>query len=224
MPAELVVVYTAGNLPQAFFLKNLLAEYGVTAQVLNEATHTLAESPANYRALPQVAVRREDAEFAREVAEEFDGQLRRGAAAVAAAKPTSSAPPHRWQEWAACPQCGELRPTLCPSCDTRGTDFPLAEFVPSQDQQRPIQLIADGQESPEDPVHLVCPICDEVFQPRFHRHCARCGHDFGSGLEHRAVDQEPDEQLNRRAAALLGVLLVLSVVVIAILSLAWRRA
>jgi len=223
MPAELVVVYTAGNLPQAFLLKNLLAEYGVAAQVLDEAIHSLAEDPSNWRAQPRVAVRREDAEFAREVAEGFDAQLRRGAEAVARGEESAPVEAQRWESWMACPQCGEPRPTFCPGCDTRGTDFRLAEFVPSSERGQPIQLVADGRETPGEPVHLVCPLCDEVFRPEFHRRCARCGHDFGSGIEIHSSQSDPDEALNLRAATLLGVLLVLSIVVIAILSLAWRR-
>lgn len=223
MSRELMVVYTAANLPQAFLLKNLLAEYGVTAHVLNEASHSLGEAPTNWRVLPRVAVASQDGEFAREVAEDFDKRLRVAAQSAARMAVTDKSPPTTWEHWPACPQCGQRRSTFCPSCDTRGTDFPLAEFVPSTRADQPIQFVADGKQEPGEPVQLVCHVCDEVFPPKFQRRCAGCGHDFGNGLEPRAAAVDPDEQLNHRAATLFGVLLVLAIAILLILSLAWRR-
>ena len=230
MTADLVVVYIAGTLPQAYLLKNLLAEYGVEASVIGEAIHGLWDVPSYLRTQPRVAVRSGDAEFAREVAQSFDAQLRRGAQAVAQGASSAPAESRRWDAWVACPQCGEPRPTYCPGCDTRGTDFPLAEFVTGGDEGnaegenaeggQPIQLVADGREQPGESVQLICPVCDDVFRPKFHRRCARCGHDFGNGLE---VAKSPaDDELNSRAASLLGVLLILAIIVVVILSFAWR--
>lgn len=222
MTHDLVTIYVAANLPQAFLLKNLLAEYGIEVRVLDEAIHSFAEDPTNWRSQPRVAVRREDAEFSREIAEEFDQQVRRGSEAVARGAGAGPSDPERWEDWPACPKCSELRPTACPSCHTRGIDFPLAEFVPGRSADQPVQFVADGLDTPGEPVQLVCGVCDEIFRPRHPRRCARCGHDFGDGIE-APRQTAGDEQLNLRAATLLGLLVVLATVVVAILTFAWSR-
>lgn len=210
-----VVIYTAENSHQAHVLKNLLAEYGLWCVVQSDA-HEAAHS---FISAPQVIVRAEDFEFAREVAEDFDRTLalRNSEAADGVDEP----PGERWTNWPRCPSCRRLRQTRCPVCKTAGTDFELAEFIAPDDSEKPVRFVADDSEEDDEPVLLICPLCDEAFAPPFYRRCEACGHDFRTGLEARPVPAAVHEPTSRRmiavllalAAALVGLFIYLAVVV-----------
>ena len=65
MNSQLVTIYVAANLPQAFLLKNLLADYGIEARVLDEAIHGSAEDPTETteEPVPALKVLRADLEL-----------------------------------------------------------------------------------------------------------------------------------------------------------------
>ena len=168
-----VSIYVAATAQQAYLLRNRLADYGITAQVVNDSLATGSDCPTDWSVAPRVLVDAADAEFAREVAEDFEAALQRGSDGATIDLPGE---PLMWEEWPRCPRCRRLRQTLCPSCGSAGTNFPLAEFMPPPDPDEPIHLVA------EDPVLLVCATCDQVFEPQFYRHCEQCDYDFGRGL------------------------------------------
>jgi hypothetical protein len=75
-----------------------------------------------------------------------------------------------WPDWPRCPTCQTKRSARCPVCHSIGTEFPLADFQPT---------------SSGDRLLLVCATCDDHMRPEWYRHCAKCGHDFGSGISTR---------------------------------------
>jgi len=160
-------------------------------------------------AAPQVAVSQSDVEFAREVAQEFDQS-----SVSTPSQNTPSDPRYGWKEWPRCPGCGRRRQTICPSCHTTGNQFPLAEFIPSSKKGAPIQLIADGTADPDEPVLVICELCDTAFAPQFYRRCEACGHDFGGGL----VVAEPAATLPEPGTWLIvGIGAILAIVVAVVL-------
>lgn len=75
---------------------------------------------------------------------------------------------------ARCPDCNRLRIAVCPFCKTTGSQFRAADVI-------------GGQPVDAEPMLLVCPICDEPFEPVYLRRCEWCGHDFGEGMEPPAI-------------------------------------
>ncbi len=78
-----------------------------------------------------------------------------------------------------CPECNRRRTAVCPICQTAGSNFPPGDAP-----------IAREEDAGEPPL-LICPTCDEPFEPRYLRRCEWCGHDFGSGI---AVPETRREQ------------------------------
>lgn len=166
MSSEPKVIYTAANAQEAYLLKGLLEDEGIMARVVNDAIQLAGgELPLGWTAAPQVVVKASDAVRAREIAEGFD----RGESALALEEPAySGASAEAWADWPLCPTCGERRSARCPSCGDSGTAFPIADVQTSQGDER---------------VFLVCESCDDHFVPEWYRLCARCGHDYGQGVE-----------------------------------------
>jgi hypothetical protein len=79
---------------------------------------------------------------------------------------------------ARCPDCNRLRVAVCPYCKTTGSRFRAADVI-------------GGQMADAEPILLVCPICDEPFEPTYLRRCEWCGHDFGDGMEPPAIVKNP---------------------------------
>jgi predicted amidophosphoribosyltransferase len=69
-----------------------------------------------------------------------------------------------------CAGCGRPRVAVCPFCKTNGSRF------------RPADMI-DADQSDGAPHLLICPVCDEPFEPSYLRICEWCGHDAGEGIE-----------------------------------------
>ena len=113
-----------------------------------------------------------------------------------------------WDEWPDCPNCDSRRRAVCPICETSGTDFPLAEWIPSA------PVIELGGVDGEDevigapPVMLMCTTCDEAFAPNFYERCEHCGYDFESGV---VIETPEPEELNVRMLVVMGVLVVVTV-------------
>lgn len=220
MSRDLIIVYTAAHPWQAGLLRNLLADYGIEATVRESA---FAEDPTNVRSQPQVLVPREHVVFALEVARDFEAQQQRSSSPADRALRREPLELPHWRDWPTCPHCHERRPTACPGCQSRGADFPLAEFVTDAAGDHPVRWVADRSDDPHAKVFLACPTCDEIFEPRFPRRCARCGHDFGDGVEPPASALRPDDELNRHAISLLAVLACIVFATAIVLALAWSR-
>jgi len=108
-----------------------------------------------------------------------------------------------WDEWPVCPNCDSLRRI----CETSGTTFPLAEWIPAA------PLIQLGGVDGEDEVigttlMLMCTTCDEAFAPNFYERCEHCGYDFESGV---AIETPEPEEVNVRMLVVLVVLVVVTV-------------
>ena len=165
MSGEPTVIYSAANTQQAYLLKGLLEDRGIAAWVVNDAMQIAGgELPLGWTAAAKVVVGLTDADEARQVAEDFD---RRTAHPLESDEFAIEAESKEWSDWPHCPDCRERRAARCPICEKSGTDFPLAD----------LQTTPDGER-----VLLFCADCDDHFLPEWYRLCARCGHDFGSGV------------------------------------------
>jgi hypothetical protein len=188
---KLTVIYSAADSLQARYLQNLLEQEGIPSTVINEPVAGAAFTyPLGWATAPRVLVPLEYAEVARSIALEYDETIRTAALtdfgddalgddASSEAKPAAN--------WPVCPMCDTRRQTECPACGSGGDDFPLAQasaalLAGAKD------LLTEQAASDERAIAdrkrpwLLCPTCDEVFQPPYERRCA-CGHDFGEGRE-----------------------------------------
>jgi len=112
-----------------------------------------------------------------------------------------------WDEWPVCPNCNSLRQAICPICETSGTTFPLAEWIPTA------PIIQLGGVDGEDevigaPLMLMCTTCDEAFAPNFYERCEHCGYDFESGV---VIEIPEPEAINMRMLVVVAVLVVATV-------------
>ena len=166
MSSEPIVVYSAASTQQAHLLKGLLIEQGIAAWVVNDAIQIAGgDLPLGWAAAARVVVARQDAQRARQLAEEFDRQTAHESSDDDGAV---SGDLDDWLDWPVCPACGERRSARCPACSATGTSFPLADVQQSSTGER---------------VFLHCPDCDDHMLPDWYRVCARCGHDYGDGVE-----------------------------------------
>src|SRR4051812_20224295 len=166
MPGEPTVIYSADNVQQAYLLKGLLEEQGIFARVVNDAIQIASgDLPLGWTSAAKVVVPDQDAPAARRLAEEFDRQTAHEPLADDKCEASVTAP---WESWPVCPECGERRSARCPICHTSGSKFELADLQESASGER---------------VLLYCPNCDDHFRPEWYRLCARCGHDFGEGIQ-----------------------------------------
>ena len=211
-----IVVFADARPALADMVRNRLAEAGINAfldnTMLQQSTNDL---PLSVLA-PRVVVAEADADAAREIVAEFTREARQPlldveSSAVGSAGGTAdrdddarSAVGAAIAEGGAaaavaCPQCQRKRMTVCPYCHTASADFPQAYQQPGA---------AD-----EGPELLLCPTCDEPFEPVYLRRCEWCGHDFGEGLE--LEQREVVEYLNDRVIAATMLLAVVVVVILA---------
>ena len=192
MSERLIVVYTASNAVEAYQLKNLLEETGIEAFVANENLQGLIGFDASsWSTAVQVLVAAKNAEAARRMAAEFD---RHGHGTIREASSSQPVAPDRFHEdlsssavsdapseteYSAetracivdlCPQCSRRRTAVCPICKTAGSNF------------HPGQSDIDKDDHSGEPPLLICPTCDEPFEPSYLQRCEWCGHDFGSGV------------------------------------------
>jgi rubrerythrin len=107
---DIVEVYIAASAPEAHFLRNMLIDAGINAQVIGGTISSSLGLPAGVEAAPAVLVHRNDEAKAREILSEWEKVHRQ---------------PHRDDDeprpaWR-CPTCGELVDEdyeLCWSCQT----------------------------------------------------------------------------------------------------------
>jgi hypothetical protein len=142
----------------------------------------------------------------------------------------------RAAEWPVCPHCGRPRHTSCPVCETAGTTFPTA-FMPEGDHDD--QLATTSERSPHpsplpkgegiagdrEKLLVVCPTCDEVFEPRFPARCEWCGHRFRDGYELLPAPRLGDSlEINSRAWIVLAGVVTLVGAVLALFAHIARRS
>jgi len=196
---EPVVVYRAANSQQANLLRNLLEERGIAAWVQNDMIQAAAgDLPLGWRGDSQVVVRGRDAAEARNLALEFEDQLRVTSPARDVDDSAYYAATDTWNDWPTCPDCGQRRHTRCPLCGQAGVDFPLVDLEKTERG---------------DIVLLMCLACDEPFRPQFYRLCHQCGHNFGQGISVGQSTGSPGRGVNesdqRKVLVVVGAMIVL---------------
>ncbi len=211
---RLTVIYAAADSVQARYLQNLLEERGIPSTVINEAVAGAAFTyPLGWATAPRVMVPLEYAEAARRLALEYDETIRDASLLdwgndAPIDEATDEA--RRVENWPVCPACGQRRQTECPVCGAAGDDFSRAEanaaLLASAQDKLPEQETSEEKALPASKrPWLLCPTCDEVFQPQYERQCA-CGHDFGDGREESIAPAR--DRLDRRFLWLLVGLVV----------------
>ncbi|MFN0021158.1 MAG: DUF2007 domain-containing protein [Pirellulaceae bacterium] len=174
-------IFRAANSQHAQMLRQMLEERGIKAYIVNESLQTAGgDLPLGWTAAPRILVAEEDAVKGRLIAEQFDAILRDGKAVEFEEFDVADAD---WTDWPLCPGCQQRREVLCNICGSRGSKFALADLV---------------EENGRTQVLLHCDSCDDHFRPQFFRVCHHCGHDFGSGIDPRPVQQELELPENTR--------------------------
>jgi hypothetical protein len=108
---DIVEVYSAANVTEAHFLRDLLTEQGIEAQVVGESLPSL---PPGQESAPRLWVHRRDEQRAQAMLEEYE---RRQQAPHPDAEPRNA-----WK----CPTCGELVEAdfeLCWNCQTPRKEY-----------------------------------------------------------------------------------------------------
>ena len=212
MADKTTVIYAGRTMQDAHLLRNLLADEGIQAVVINDLLQGgSGVDIVGWPTAARVVVAEQDAPRARQIAVEFDRRAAAAAQENAAAKenqPEADAAEEHVREpaadWPACPQCGARRMTRCPVCGTAGTQFPsadmdfsgllgLPEAPPSTCHCGPggcTPATPTSQEAASEPQPgvppqrmLTCTTCDEPFVPEYPRRCEWCGHTFADGYE-----------------------------------------
>ncbi len=174
---RLVVVFWSIDAMQASLVRNLLVEEGIDAVVTGDslAGGTLGINGPAVTACVMVAER--DAEAAQQLIAELQ-QTR-----VVDAQEDEYQPPAQSEDgeaWPICPDCRRRRTTICPICDTAGSEFPRADAN--------YAAVAAQMNRPRPGLAVICTTCDEPWSPDFLRRCEWCGHDFGEGLDGEQVE------------------------------------
>jgi len=213
-----VVVFSTPESNIAARLCDHLAQVGIQARIIGPR-HATAEAQS---AAPdtQVVVSENDQLVAQQIALEFmRPELHHGCAIVDVL--VDDRDPATIDAWPTCPQCGKRRHTMCPICETAGSDFPPADVLPDDEQDE-----ISGTDDPGDPLGrraLVCPTCDEPFLPHYLRECEWCNFDFGFGLEKPVRLDESFEPSNWRVGILIGVLVGLAGLLILWMNVIMRK-
>ena len=198
MPRQPTEIYTAATPFEAYELKNLLAEDDIEAVVVNDALQAAAgEVPLGWITAARVLVAEADAERARQIAEQFDRQI---AAARHDRRAERDEPRKSPVSFESCPRCGRPRTAVCPICQTAGAHFLSGDMPPTEE--------AGGE-----PLLLICPICDEPFEPGYLPRCEWCGYEFVRQPPTPPVEEPAVEPPNVRViAAAVGMLAALAAV------------
>ncbi|HEX5446181.1 MAG TPA: DUF2007 domain-containing protein [Pirellulales bacterium] len=194
MSESSVVIYTAATPQEAFLLRDALAEAGIRALVSNEALQAAAgDVPLGWTIAPRLLVAPEDAADARRLAEAYE-QRRKTSSTLLETELEPEKPPAP----ARCPECHRPRTAICPVCGTGGSRF------------RPGEMAGEA-ETTDGPVLLICPMCDEPFEPGYLRRCEWCGNEFADGVAPPAAPAPPTvEPPNTRVIAV-GVLIAATI-------------
>jgi hypothetical protein len=222
------VVYAARTVQDAFLLRNLLAEGGIEAVVVNDVLAGGAGvDVVGWPTLARVVVAEANAERARHIALVFDRKTAAAPRGRTTGRPDEPSAGTALDDWPKCPECDAPRSTRCPICGTAGHEFPPADndFL---DLLGPGAAAAaasscscgsggcgthslpadDAAADPSRPM-LVCPTCDEPFVPEYLRRCEWCGHEFPDGTE-IPPPAAPSDPLNGRVIVVILALVLLA--------------
>lgn len=204
---KFVEVYRAADQQQAYVLKNLLVDEGVEAFVSGENL-SAATDLQGWDVYPRVLVPEKFVELALPLVREFDETT----------KTQHNSFPDEFDDdgfhteviealnsWPRCWNCAQLKHTCCPSCQTTGRDFSLAEFIQDSEGSDEIELVT-GQ------LKLVCQLCDTIFAPVYDLPCP-CGF-VDSTQSNEASSREPKNP-SADWLALMVALIVMGVIVMA---------
>lgn len=102
--------------------------------------------------------------------------------------------------WPSCPQCHRRRYATCPYCQTSSDRFDQAEAA---------------WEGDHEVIRVICPTCDEPFEPKFRGRCHGCGYYFDGAAPiaepaERPPETEPNELDRRSLLALVTIAAVLT--------------
>jgi len=173
MSRQPTIIYSADNPQQAHLLRSLLEDEGIQAWVVNDAIQIAGgELPVGWRGAAKVVVGDEEAAAARQFAEAFDHKAQQH---FFESRPQQDdyIDDGSQSAWPACPTCNQPRSARCAICGESGVSFPAAYSASTEKSIEPLFL---------------CPSCDECITPQWYRLCARCGHDFGTGLEIKKIE------------------------------------
>ncbi len=216
MTANSEIIYTAGQIDEAVLLVQLLAERDIDAQIENEVLQgSLGGLPPGEATNPRVRVAAGDVNKAREVVKAFEYQQRIGRERVEESEDDSDEHcDDHWADWPACPQCHRRRQTVCPVCETAGSDLPLADA--NHDGLAPLLGPNKDVGDASRPL-VICTTCDEPFAPTFYRVCQWCGHEFPDGL----APPPPEPPAERLSGRTMAVILALAALLAAIGAYFW---
>lgn len=167
---KFVEVYRAADQQQAYLLRNLLVDEGIEAFVSGE-TLASATDLQGWDVYPRVLVSEKFVDLALPLVREFDESTK-----------SQDDSPDEFDEdefdrqaiealnsWPRCYNCAQMKHVSCPSCQTKGRNFDLAEFVQNEvGDSAEIELVP-GQ------LKLVCQLCDTIFEPIYDLPCP-CGY------------------------------------------------
>jgi hypothetical protein len=242
MGFDQTVIYVAGSMQQAHMLRNLLAEHGIQAAVINDALERgSGVDYIGWNTAARVVVHPRDAIEARRIALEHDDQ---GAKMAEEQYPCVEEAEAMPEDWPRCPECGAQRLTRCPVCKTTGTEFAEAdsEYIwgmglaeapdetpscgngscgggscgggaPANEVESAVQEKMGDEEDDDHRLILVCPTCDEPFEPEFPRTCAWCDHEFPDGYEPENTIIPPAQCDTRVTVIVVGLLVLLTLVI-----------
>lgn len=233
------VVYTARTMQDAHLLKNLLADERIRAVVLNEVLQGgSGVDLVGWATAARVMVAEKDAVRARQIAVKFDRKMASSPGKLEGIQ-LPEEPPVVLDEWPRCPECDAPRLTRCPVCGTAGTNFLPADCdfigLPELDEAAKASAacscgpdgcapaaaesavapvddhppVTDDDEPEPRKTMLMCPTCDEPFEPQYPRRCEWCGHEFGDGYN-VALAEGPAEEVGSRAILVILGLLALA--------------
>ncbi|MEX0643643.1 MAG: hypothetical protein WD468_13145 [Pirellulales bacterium] len=199
------VIFRSSSREQAHLLRQVLADQGIMATVIDQVYHEGAPAAV------QVLVFSDQAAQAHRVVRDFLDEWTsvEPDAVLEEAYTLEEEAGRKQMAWRACSQCGTDRLIKCPACGERRHAFPLADpppyaraSEPEEDDGWPVTL------------RLECPTCDEIFKPRDAGVCEQCGRPFehaGAGAAAQAVgDIQPDSpwQVSHLLYILLAALLL----------------
>lgn len=187
------VVAERASLAAARAIVERLDAAGIAARILTKGGSLTA---ATQRKPLQVATRRDDSDRARLLLGR--DAFSRDADAVDEHDPGEALEDRLIPAWPRCERCGSPRQAECPTCGETGVRFTLSRLVLATESPRATRR--EQRESNEGTSagdeQMVCPVCDEVFPPRYFRRCGVCGHDHADGLQVQPVVEAELEHIS----------------------------
>ncbi len=199
------MIYIAATRERAENLRQMLEEAGISAALIDQpVTPTPLQSGAE--GAIGVAVDREEVAKARQIVLEFDQHSKLVYASNVAE--TSYVPElgRVLDAWPTCPGCARPRQTVCPVCETAGSNFKVGT---DPDRDDATDDHTDRWDDAPGANQVICPTCDESFAPKYLRRCEWCGHDFLTGIEPPVREEEIGEPLHLRIGFVVAVLLAM---------------